>query len=168
MTSIVLRLAVEDPELRNFYLPQINAHNDAIINTSHPNSGFDLYVPHTHVFAPNIHTSKINFGVKTEMLMIDLNGGITPCAFYLMPRSSLSNTPLMLSNHVGVVDSGYRGDIIGAFRNLSNNEFIAEERTRLLQICHPSLIPFRVDLVSSVNDLSTTSRGSGGFGSTGR
>lgn len=100
--------------------------------------------------------------------MIDLNGGITPCAFYLMPRSSLSNTPLMLSNHVGVVDSGYRGDIIGAFRNLSHNEFIAEERTRLLQICHPSLIPFRVDLVSSVNDLSTTSRGSGGFGSTGR
>jgi dUTP pyrophosphatase len=167
-TTIVLRIVVEDDNLRNLYIPYILAHNDALRENSHPNAGFDLFVPYNRTFEPTIQTSKLNFGVKTEMVHIEDNGVRRPTGFFLMPRSSLSNTPLMLSNHVGVVDSGYRGDLIGAFRNLGTEEFLAEAGTRLLQVCHPTLTPFHVELVGSVNDLTTTSRGAGGFGSTGR
>lgn len=92
-----------------------------------------------------------------------------PAAFMVYPRSSLSKTSLMLSNHVGIIDSGYRGNIIGAFRCLSENiDFVADKFTRLVQICHPSLCKIRVVLVEEETDLSTTLRGSGGFGSTGK
>ena len=72
----------------------------------------------------------------------------------------------MLANQVGIIDSGYRGNLIGAFRNLGTIPFRVEEGTRLLQICHPSLLPVHVVLVDE-SELSTTARGVGGFGSTG-
>ena len=74
----------------------------------------------------------------------------------------------MLANSVGVIDSGYRGDIIGAFRNISgdNKSFVVEQYTRLLQICAPDLRPIIVQLVDA-DFFEKTTRGEGGFGSTG-
>ena len=72
----------------------------------------------------------------------------------------------MLANHTGVIDSGYRGFLIGAFRNLSSDPYVVEKETRLLQVCHPSLYPIYV-VISDETELSSTSRGEGGFGSTG-
>jgi dUTP pyrophosphatase len=133
----------------------------------HPNSGFDLLVPDTVIFTKN-ETVKINFEIKTEMkeLLSDYRNVVyrhAPTAFYLFARSSLSKTPLMLANQVGIIDSGYRGNIIGAFRNLSSDSFVVDKSIRLVQICHPSLKPFVVEMI---DDLSKTSRGEGGFGST--
>jgi dUTP pyrophosphatase len=91
-----------------------------------------------------------------------------PTAFQIYPRSSLSKTPLMLSNHVGIIDCGYRGNIKGAFRCLNVDQFYVQKFTRLLQICHPSLSKIRVFLVENENDLSSTERGDRGFGSTGK
>jgi dUTP pyrophosphatase len=85
----------------------------------------------------------------------------------MMPRSSLSNTPLILANHVGLIDSGYRGDLTGAFKNFSDEPYKIEEYTRLLQICHPAAYPIMVTMVDSLEKLSSSERGSGGFGSTG-
>ena len=75
-----------------------------------------------------------------------------------------ANTPLRLANSVGIIDAGYRGNIIGIVDNLSDEDFVIEQNTRLFQICSPSLssISFSV-----VNVLSDTSRGTGGLGSTG-
>ena len=110
----------------------------------------------------------IDFKIKTEMTFTPLNHPSYPSAFYVYPRSSLSKTSLMLSNHVGIIDSGYRGNIKGAFRCLDGfTHFNATKFTRLVQICHPSLCKIRVVLVENETDLSTTLRGSGGFGSTG-
>ena len=86
----------------------------------------------------------------------------------------MSKTPLMLANHTGIIDAGYRGNLIGAVRwlkdsennNVNNPEYILERHTRLLQICHPTLCPVFVYLVEE-HDLTTTERGAGGFGSTG-
>jgi dUTP pyrophosphatase len=72
----------------------------------------------------------------------------------------------MLANHTGIIDSGYRGSLIGAFRSFSNNEYIVDEGTRLLQICHPTLCPIFVIIVDE-SELSSTERNDGGFGSTG-
>jgi dUTP pyrophosphatase len=90
-----------------------------------------------------------------------------PLGFYLYPRSSTgSKTSLRLSNSVGIIDSGYRGELIGVF-DASNDETIIGGETRLLQICSGDLTPFEVKLVYSIDDLNVTTRGSGGFGSTG-
>ena len=55
-------------------------------------------------------------------------------------------------------------EIIGCFDNNSDNAYIIEEGTRLLQICAPNLEPIQFELVE---ELSETSRGTGGYGSTG-
>ena len=47
-------------------------------------------------------------------------------------------------------------------------ELLVEEKQRLVQVCHPGLEPFRVVLVDRLDDLGTTCRGKGGFGSTGK
>ena len=77
----------------------------------------------------------------------------------------------MLANHTGIIDSGYRGNLIGAFRWLNDDvnalSYNVVQHTRLLQACHPTLCPIYVVLVED-NQLSSSERGAGGFGSTGK
>jgi dUTP pyrophosphatase len=103
--------------------------------------------------------------IKCEMRIFDKNTGQwTPTGYYSYPRSSISKTPLMLANSVGIIDSGYRGPIIGAFRNVSHT-YVVDRYTGLLQICAPDLRPIIVELVGE-NFFDNTCRGDGGFGST--
>ena len=89
--------------------------------------------------------------------------------YYMYPRSSISKTPLVLSNHVGIIDSGYRGPLTGMFRNLSTLEdYKMKKFDRYLQICSSTLEPFIVKMVDTEEELGATTRGSGGFGSTGK
>lgn len=151
----VLELKV-DVELKNLYEDHVNKHNDHVMNDPHPNSGFDIYVPiETTVPAKEVLFLKHNISCS----MVDNIG------YYLYPRSSISKTPLMMANHVGIIDCGYRGNIIGALRNLDDKEYVIPKHTRLFQICSGDLKPFTVNLVSELGD---TSRGEGGFGSTNR
>ena len=89
----------------------------------------------------------------------------------MYPRSSTgTKTPLRLSNSVGIIDSGYRGNIISAFDNRSNTgeAFKVVKGMRAVQICPPDLsYPIVVKLVESETELGVTNRGEGGFGSTG-
>ena len=168
----VLKLFVntDNSELVSLYQKHVKAHNDAVQNTPFPNSGFDIFVPTEEVFDLFAKTKFIDMQIKTEMIYYEAaSNKIETCAFMVFPRSSISKTPLMLANHTGIIDSGYRGSLIGAFRCLAFdnfNKYTVEKHTRLLQICHPSLCPIYVHLVSE-NDLSSTERGAGGFGSTG-
>ena len=92
-----------------------------------------------------------------------------PSAFYLYPRSSLgSKTKLRLANSVGIIDSGYRGNLMAVLDNINpNKDHLCMEDDRLVQICTPTLEPFLVTFVSNETELEETTRGSGGFGSTG-
>jgi len=85
------------------------------------------------------------------------------CSYYLYPRSSISKTPLRMSNSTGIIDAGYRGNIIAKLDNISNEEYKIEKGTRLFQICSPSLDEIELKVVDK---LSITTRGTGGFGST--
>jgi dUTP pyrophosphatase len=128
-----------------------------------------LLTPKNVVLNNHIKSEFIDFGIKTEMVMYDvITSQLYSTAFLVHPRSSISKTPLMLANHTGIIDSGYRGSIIGAFRWLATNElqYVVEKNTRLVQICHPSLCPIYVVLADE-NNLSNTIRGEDGFGSTG-
>jgi len=159
----VLKVAVNPnkPELVDLYKTHIQKHNTSIISDPFPNSGFDLIVPET-TDVTDSSVQMVSMDVKCEMT--DQSG--YTCAYYMYPRSSLSKTSLMLANHTGIIDSGYRGFLIGAFRNLSMKPYTIEKGSRLLQVCHPTLYPIYVVMVDE-SELSTTSRGAGGFGSTG-
>ena len=88
----------------------------------------------------------------------------------MMPRSSLSGTPLRLANSVGVIDSGYRGNLIGKFDCLGDGgSHVVQQYDKLLQIVAPGMVPIYATIVNSTDELGgVTERGSGGFGSTGR
>lgn len=92
-----------------------------------------------------------------------LDFGFSP-GYYIYPRSSMgSKTPLRMSNSTGIMDSGYRGNVIGLVDNLSNEPYEIKKGTRLFQLCAPGLANPEVKLVESLDE---TERGSGGFGST--
>jgi len=155
-----LKLAIVDESLQEIYKDKVEKHNAGCMNNPFPDSGFDLFVPETVTF-DTIHKSKfIDMGVKAEMVK---DGKTLP--FYIHPRSSISKTPLILANHTGIIDAGYRGNLIGAFRSFDAG-YVVEKQTRLVQICAPNLTPIYVKIVNE-SDLSSTARGDGGFGSTG-
>lgn len=144
------------------YINHIAAHNSKLEKDApYEDSGFDIYIPSYTTFQGNAVT-KVNTQIKCAAYINN-----TPCGFYVYPRSSISKTPLRLANQVGIIDSGYRGCLIGAFDNIREEEYCVEANTRLLQVCGPSLQPINVELVYSEEELGQTNRGAGGFGSTG-
>jgi dUTP pyrophosphatase len=82
----------------------------------------------------------------------------------LFPRSSVSKTTLNLANSVGVIDSGYRGSLMLKFRYLEEGD-VYEVGDRVAQLVIMKL-PF-VEIIE-VSELSSSERGEGGFGSTGK
>lgn len=85
----------------------------------------------------------------------------------LFPRSSNSKTHLYLTNHVGVIDSGYRGEIKFKFRPI--NGFVdARVYAKYDRVGQLIILPYpQIELVES-DELSDSERGDGGFGSTGK
>jgi dUTP pyrophosphatase len=82
----------------------------------------------------------------------------------LFPRSSLSKYDLTMCNHVGVVDSGYRGTIKVRFKKTKNSPkmYITGDK-----ICQLVIVPYPKIIPIESNELSNSSRGTGGFGSSG-
>ena len=166
----VLQLYVnsENPDLVQKYNGAIYKHNESIIRDSHPDSGFDLYTP-TRIHMKE-RTMKISMDVKAAMYKYDENGRLMPCAFYMYPRSSIYKTPFRLANNVGIIDSGYRGYLGGVFDVFAPFEeeyVVCEKFNRLVQICSPTLEPFKIIAVTDDYALGQTQRGEAGFGSTG-
>jgi dUTP pyrophosphatase len=169
----MLKISVNpnNEELIELYKKHIEKHNESMKTDYYPNAGFDVFIPKEISFEKEITSKFIDLEIKTEMLYHE-NSLFKNCGYNMHPRSSISKTPLMLANHTGIVDSGYRGSLIGAFRWLKTpndndaTSYNLEKHTRLLQICHPSLCRIIVCLVEE-SELSTTERGEGGFGSTG-
>jgi dUTP pyrophosphatase len=85
----------------------------------------------------------------------------------LYPRSSNSKTDLYLTNHVGVIDSGYRGEIMFKFRPINgiDDAYIYAVGDRIGQLI---IMPYPSVTFKEVDELSTTERGEGGYGSTGK
>jgi dUTP pyrophosphatase len=184
----VLKLAVnsDQNELLELYTAHIAKHNTSTENAPFPNSGFDLFVPNDTEFDTDFTSKFVDLKIKTEMIYCDkslqvtletedgeqetVSGASYSCGYYMYPRSSISKTPLMLANHVGIIDSGYRGNLIAAVRKLPSNQtngtYTVERHTRLFQICHSTLCPLFVVLVPE-SELNLSERGEGGFGSTG-
>lgn len=162
MSPPILSIFVEQQDLLEWYRNRVQEHNDNVLNDEFPNSGFDLAVPENISVRTGCDSTKVDLKIKCKM-----NEENQCIGYYTYPRSSISKTPLVFSNHVGVIDAGYRGNLIAMFRNLSDEEYDVDKHSRLVQICHPSLKPFIVKILNSEKNLGKTTRGAGGFGSTG-
>lgn len=89
-----------------------------------------------------------------------------PTSYKLFLRSSTGcNTPIRLSNGTGIIDAGYRGQLMALVYNISDKPFTLKAGERYFQICSPTLGPIKAKVVEEISD---TSRGDGGFGSTGK
>lgn len=169
---MILKLFInsDDNILRSIYHNAATMHNDKMTNSGFPDAGFDLFTPiETQCMGDSV--TKINFSVRTSAQMICENGKVFNTGFQMCPRSSLSGTPLRLANSIGIIDSGYRGDLIGKFDCIlhMDNDYMISQYDKLLQIVAPSMVPIYVMIVESEADLGVeTERGAGGFGSTGR
>lgn len=84
---------------------------------------------------------------------------------YVIPRSSIgTKTPLRMSNSIGVIDSGYIGEIHACYTNMSKGPYIINEGDRIAQlVVHDIHLP-ELELV---DEFEETERGANGFGSTG-
>jgi dUTP pyrophosphatase len=139
--------------------------------TNHSNyhdgdAGLDIFTPKDYTIAAGA-TELIDLGISCEMKKFSTDSKLdlySTLSYFLYPRSSIYKTPLRMANSVGIIDSKYRGNICAAVDNVSDEEFVLKSGTRLFQICAPDLLPFDFVLV---DELSKTSRGNCGFGSTG-
>lgn len=165
LPNYYLLIYIEDQSLRAMYQDHINAHKNKLNNQGkYGDSGFDLLVPED-ITSPRTTCEPIKIDMKVSIAMFR-SGLECPCGYYLYPRSSLYKNGLRLTNSVGIIDSGYRGHLAGFFDVVRDTTI--PQYSRLLQLCTPDLSPiYNIVLVESLEDLGSTARGVGGFGSTG-
>lgn len=125
------------------------------------NAGVDLFVPNDVEFAPG-ERKMVSMGVRA--VMVDWKKFAN---YWMLPRSSMSKTGLMMMNSVGVIDKSYRGELIAALWNTTNDTVKVAAGQRLVQIVARDMDDIK--LVTVVDELpgSVSERGEGGFGSTG-
>jgi dUTP pyrophosphatase len=126
-------------------------------------SGLDLFIPNDTVI-PAGKMILVNLEISCQLLKSNVSREYL--SYNMYSRSSISKTPLMLANGVGLCDQGYLGPLFAALRNLSTEDFTIKRGERYVQLARPDLGEISIELVESLRE--NTTRGSGGFGSTGR
>lgn len=157
-----LYVYINDNELKENYVNHIDAHNKQV-NTLFPNAGFDILSP----LEIKVSNEETKFILDTQIICCMKSYDDKNLGYYLYPRSSIIKTPFRLANSVGIIDSGYRGNIKAIFDININEYFELPIYSRLVQICSPTLKPLIVKIVDNLEELGITERGTGGFGSTG-
>jgi dUTP pyrophosphatase len=142
----------------------------ALYNRSDENAGFDLFS------VSNVHVEQtpefIPFGVSVRMLKVEpMPHGTsneylkTDSHFFLMPRSSIYKTGLLMANSTGVIDKSYRGELKAPVWSMTGNSNV-NVGERLFQIVAPDMGWIRH--IRLVDSLPETQRGADGFGSSGK
>lgn len=161
-----LKIYIENNILKSWYVDRAQSHNLALKNNSFPDSGFDLAIPNDLLIHSSCDSTKVDLGIKCAMVSSQCSLQTAP--YYIYPRSSISKTPLHLANNVGIIDSGYRGNLIVMLRNFSNDDYQLMKHNRIVQICHHMLLPFQIEIVGSLEELGCTERMGKGLGSSGK
>ena len=129
------------------------------------NSGFDLFCP-SNVECTHINKYMLDHNISCSMTYEGRYVG-----YYLYVRSSTPiKTPLRLANNVGIIDSGYRGNIKGCFDIIdTKSNFNFEKGNRYMQLCPPDIgKPMKVYIVDAFHNLGKkNNRNCDGFGSSG-
>ena len=131
-------------------------------------SGIDLIIPESLYTFGRLTT--INHKIKCQMCKYKGDIFMGYVSYWLVPRSSISKTRFRMANSIGLIDSGYRGNIMAKVDTVIQKDEIDQSPditsgTRMFQIASGNLKP--ISQVKVVEKLSSTERGEGGFGSTG-
>jgi dUTP pyrophosphatase len=160
-----LYIYTENEELKTLIAAQIKNHRWTDSGFDIPMLAQNIYLSESaHCFSLGIHIAATNSHFTyTE-------GSRVPCL--LLPRSSIYKTPFRLCNSIGLIDSGYSGEVKAIVDNIHvepETTMRIDSGTRMFQICQHNFLPFaNIVLVGSLEDMPKTrdTRGSGGFGST--
>jgi dUTP pyrophosphatase len=145
-----IKFNTDKKDVREFYNEFVSHHQG--------DSGIDL-VFNDDLTVNTFAVGTLDFGIQCEMIDMESN---TYSSYYLVPRSSISNTPFQLANSIGIIDAGYRGNIKAKVRNFNLLPDTFPKGSHF-QIVAPDLKPIKVNLVE---ELSETTRNDGSFGST--
>jgi len=140
-------------------------------NRSDENAGFDVYA------TANMHIEQtpqlIPFGIICRLIKVEpmphgtSNDYVkTDSHFWLLPRSSIFKSGLLMANSAGVIDKSYRGELKAPVWSMTGNSTV-KHGERLFQIVAPDMGWIRhVRMVEAIS--LRGERGAGGFGSTGK
>ncbi len=127
-------------------------------------AGLDLFTIKTDLIPPG-ETKLIELGIQCQSRSFNWwSWKWIYHSYFMIPRSSIYKTPLIMHNSVGLIDSGYLGTLKAPLHNTSSEPFLVEPGKRYVQLVNGDLSPVSFKLVTKHR---TTSRGEGGFGSTG-
>jgi dUTP pyrophosphatase len=156
---MTLYIRPHTPEVRELIETQIQKHR-------YTDSGFDIPIPPvSHFLMEDQHTFRLGISVCATF---DL---LRPAPCLLLPRSSIYKTPFRLCNSIGLIDAGYRGEVMAKVDILDwliRNEtwFQLEHGSRLFQICQHNFLPWKKIILVDELPEALDDRGTGGFGST--
>lgn len=122
-------------------------------------AAYDLYAPETVTVPANARGFMVKLGIKMA----------APKGYcvQIFARSSIGyKTPLRLSNSVGIIDEGYRGEVGLILDNLSNDPYTIYEGDRVCQMMIVPVVKKEMVLVDDINNYGENRNG--GFGSTGK
>ena len=164
MTQYILNIVTISPDDGPLYEDHSFYHEG--------DSGLDLFCVRDQDIEPGL-SRKIQLGIRCSMIKEkEHNDNIYRVpnkkmtekrSYLLVPRSSISKTPLRMANSIGIIDSGYTGELMAMVDNHSDKVYSIKRGDRLFQIVRSNLRPF---LIKLVDELEKTERGDGGFGST--
>jgi len=169
---LVLYLVPEDPATAEMYAKQADAYMAKPIGER--DAGFDLFSVDANV--PGMSSTAAG-GSASEGTAVKVAQNCRAAvydtvlgqfrAYWMLPRSSISKTPLRLANSVGLIDAGYRGPLLAMVYS-TGKDFHISFCDRYFQIAGPDLLPFGgIQIVNEIPG-GATLRGEGGFGITGR
>jgi len=151
----------------------------ATTNRSNDNAGVDLYSVEDYKVSsefderhnpPPKAVHLLDLGTRARLVKViptnDYNYAEEEVHYYMYPRSSMYKSGIMLANSVGIIDRTYRGTLKAVVTNLNEHTYPnVVAGTRVTQIVAPDMGHIRE--IKIVDSLPETTRGSGGFGSTG-
>lgn len=172
----------EDDELKQLYKTSSVIHNNEIMNDPRCyEAGFDLFLPKNNDSGEDDETkfvgkNKVDFKIKCCAKMIHKNKNndknnelyAVYSPFNTCSKALMSKSPLRLENNQGIIDAGYRGNLICMLDCIyydMENGFSMAKYSRMIQICAPDWVPMYVRIVDKVEELGPSS--SSGCGSTG-
>ena len=160
-TFSIFNAAVEKYHSYNIELPMtVDTEAGAKVPTyaHETDAAADIYAMADQTISAHTYGNMIRTGVK-----IQLPEGWQAL---ILPRSSIgTKTPLRLSNSVGLIDSGYRGELGVLYDNTSDTDYQISAGDRIAQLLVMPSYRFKANVVDILAD---SDRGEGGFGASGK
>lgn len=158
----VLEIFPETESVTNLYKNHGHYHEG--------DSGLDLFCITEETIQPG-ETRLIDLGIRCSLksfqwcpyMWIKKKSFYKYSSYLLLPRSSISKTPLVMKNSIGLIDACYTGTLKVPLVNISHKPYTIYRGDRLVQLVRSDLKPIHFKLTKK---LRVTTRNSGGFGST--